>query len=158
MKTKELYQEKIKSIGLTIDSLKQEREKLEQNKEESKEHKGIETWLNYRFESSSELTEEFSAFARDYKKYLLKQIKNDFDLVGWSRGHFFLSGFLKSKKNNRYVYFSTSDVRHFSDNWYNNILIRTAENEKDYTGGSNNFCRFAEINNKAIFSKVGELK
>ena len=98
---------------------------------------GMEKWLDFPFESSSGLTEEFAQFAKDFKKELVKRVSMEWELVNWSRGHFEVSGFLKNKTTGKYIYFSTSDVRHFPNSWYNDILIRTAEHDKDYTGGSN---------------------
>ena len=151
LKMEEFYKSKIKSIDLQISALESEQLELEQKQKESKQRQKMEKWYDYTFESSSGLTAEFQAFVKDFKKYLLQQVRKDFELVNCSRGHFEISGFLKNKKNKKFVYFSISDVRYFPNSWYNNILIRTAENEKDYTGSSNNNCKFAEINNKAIY-------
>jgi len=107
--------------------------------------KNIESWLNVNFESSCSLTPEFSSFARQFKAYVKKICGSDFEIVGWSRGHFYLSGFLKNKKTNKLSYFSTSDVRHFPGEWYKNLLVRTAEHEKDYRGGRNNWTTLPEI-------------
>jgi hypothetical protein len=97
----------------------------------------IENWLDYEFYSSSGLTEEFASFTKDFKKYLKDNLTKDYELVNFNRGHFYLSGFIKNIQTNKYMYFSTSDVRFFKNEWYNNILVRTAEHEKDYTGGRN---------------------
>lgn len=94
-------------------------------------------WRNYRFESSTGPTQEFSQFARDFKKHITNALPVRTELVKWSRGHFCISGFVK--RGISFVYFSISDVRYFQDDWYNNILIRTAKHEKDYLGGSNNY-------------------
>lgn len=145
---RELYEEKIKGIDLSISGLQREKEDLKRKKDSLGLR--IKKWLDYPFESSSGLTKEFSLFSKDFKKYLKEKIKDSFDLVNWSRGHFGISGFLKNKKNNKLVYFSCSDVRHFPNSWYENLLIRTAKNEKDYTGGSNDYCKFPNIKEKAI--------
>ena len=145
-----LYDEKIESINATVESMLAEKAKLQKDKEKSRKNKGIESWLDYTFESSSGPTKEFLMFVKDFKKYLLQQTKNDFELARWSRGHFEIYGHLKSKANGRFIYFSISDVRYWSNAWYNNILIRTAEDEKDFTGGDNNSCSFNAINQKAL--------
>lgn len=147
----EFYKSKIKSIDLQISALESEQLELEQKQRESKQRQKMEKWYDYTFESSSGLTAEFQAFAKDFKKYLLQQVRDNFELVNWSRGHFEVCGFLRNKKNKKLVYFSISDIRYFKNGWYNDVLIRTAENEKDYTGGSNNSCIFAEIKNTAIY-------
>lgn len=148
--TEEFYKARIKTLEFDKETTKREIEGLRQNLEASKKAKGMEKWLNYSFESSAMHTDEFIAFAKDFKKYLLKQIRNDFELIGWSKGHFEVSGFLKNRKNKKFVYFSISDVRHFPDAWYNTLLIRTAKDKKDYTGGSNDYCKFPIIKEKAL--------
>ena len=105
---------------------------------------GIEGWVGYCFQSSSSLTPEFSLFARQYKSALQKELKG-YVLESWSRGHFEVSAFFKNIDTGKMVYISCSDVRHWQDCWYNNILIRTAEHNKDYTGGSNNYATLKEL-------------
>ncbi len=109
----------------------------------------IESWLNYSFESSSGLTQEFADFASAFKKYITKQTAKDFTLEAWSRGHFEVAGFLQHKKTKKHIYFSTSDVRYFPNEWYNHVLIRTAKDTKDYTGGINNYCQLPDIAEKS---------
>lgn len=106
---------------------------------------GMQEWIDYSFESSSGLTEEFAQFARDFKKELTKMVNLEWELVNWSRGHFEVSGFLKNRSTEKYIYFSTSDVRHFQNEWYENILIRTAKHDKDYTGGRNCFTTWENL-------------
>jgi hypothetical protein len=93
-------------------------------------------WLNNQFQSSSSTTQEFKSFARDFNKYLVKELGTDYKVVDFSRGHFYVSGFIQNKQG-QYIYFSTSDVRFFPNEWYDNVLIRTAKDVKDYSGGAN---------------------
>ena len=51
---------------------------------------------------------------------------------------------------NKCVYVSISDVRFFTNEWYNNILIRTAKNEQDYYGGFNHRTTLNELEMKAM--------
>ena len=124
--------ERIEYNETRIESLKQDnielRERLDKNV------KGIEKWVGYEFESSSGTTQEFLDFCKDFKKHIKQNLPDGAELV-FNRGHFYVYGFVK--RLDKYVYFSISDVRHFRDGWYNDILIRTAEGEKDFTGGSN---------------------
>lgn len=92
-------------------------------------------WKNHYFESSCYKTEDFKAFARDLKRYITKELPPSSKLVNWNVGHFYVSGFIQ--KSEQYVYFSIRDVRYC--NWYDNVLIRTAAHDKDYTGGWNNY-------------------
>lgn len=117
---------------------------------EKKDIKGIENWLGYSFESSSGLTPEFAEFRREVKRYIKKILPEELELImPFGSLHFEFSGFIKNKKTGKFVYFSCSDVRFFKDSWYDDLLIRTAENEKDYTGGSNNSCKITEVSEKA---------
>ena len=127
------------SLGLEI-----EKRELEKQRKEAEKKIGIDVWVGNIFESSSGLTDEFSSFSRDFKKYLKGVAGTDFELY-FSRGHFECYGFLKNKKTDKFAYFSISDVRYFKDSWWDNVLVRTAKNEKDYTGGSNNSCRLTDL-------------
>ena len=123
----------------TIARAKQELHRLDLQEKQAVSQKGIEKWLGNEFESSSGLTPEFASFAREYKNELRKRLKDEFEIVSFNRGHFYFSGFVKNIATGKLAYFSTSDVRYFPESWYKNILVRTAQHDKDYTGGSN--CR-----------------
>jgi len=60
----------------------------------------------------------------------------------------YVSGFIE--KNGKYVYLSISD-----SGLGKPILFRTAKNEKDYTGGSNNF---ANLDAEEILNMIGQIK
>lgn len=87
---------------------------------------------------------EFVQFARDMKSTIREICKEvGAELVKFSVGHYDVSGF--AVKDGKYVYFRYSEPRHLSIDLsradpMNGILIRTAEHEKDYRGGMNNFC------------------
>ena len=91
------------------------------------------------FGSSSVNTPEFNSFFIKFKKEFTKELKKlNATEIQFSKGHFYLSGFFKV--NEQYYYFSLSDVRN-SFGYPSNLLIRTAKNNKDYTGSSNNFVK-----------------
>jgi len=92
------------------------------------------------FESSTVATPEFNSFVRTFKRELKKEITKigGRDIV-FRKGHFFVSGFFTGS-NNQIYYFSLTDVR---DN-PSNLLVRTAENYKDYTGGQNHWVNIKE--------------
>lgn len=91
---------------------------------------GIEDWGAYQ-------SDDFKNFSRLYKNMLKKMCKaNGWELVNFNTGHYYCSWFVKNSEW-KFVYCSFSDVRHFTKDWYRNILHRVAKNEKDYTGGSN---------------------
>lgn len=139
-----IIDEKIKENKNFIRSLEIGTMELEAQKKQAEKTTGIEKWLGNVFESSSGLTDEFSSFSKDFKKYLKSIAGIDYDLY-FSKGHFYCSGFFRNKKTEKFVYFSMSDVRYFKDAWFNNLLVRTAKDEKDFTGGSNNNCCLIDL-------------
>ena len=104
-------------------------------------------YINFNFESSSGLTPEFRSFATKLKRRLTKAVeKEGLQLVDFSRGHFYCSGFAFNPVTGKYAYFNTGDVR-----WgimgkpLEQCLVRTAKNSKDYTGGQNHHCHLPDI-------------
>lgn len=91
---------------------------------------GIEDW-------GGVISDDFKNFARLYKNMLNRMCKkNSWQLVNFNRGHYYCSWFIK-KDEDKFIYMSFSDVRHFAREWYKNIIYRTAKNERDYTGETN---------------------
>jgi hypothetical protein len=88
------------------------------------------------------------------KNTVRKALKQaDFTDIKFLNGHYYFSGF--ATKNNKIIYFSISDVRHFPPTGGGALLIRTAKDYKDYTGGSNNYSslkteEIQELANKLI--------
>ena len=92
---------------------------------------GIEDW-------GGVTSPSYKSFERKYKNYLNKLCKNHgWELVKFSPNHYCFSCFVKSDET--YIYLSVSDVRYFSKDWYNTILVRYAKDDKDYRGESNNY-------------------
>jgi hypothetical protein len=151
MKAIENKIKQLKNLDIQIEYLNYEKAKLEKeiSSDDENDADELSMWLNYTFESSSGLTEEFADFYKDVKKYINQQCSNKFEIV-LNRNHFDFSGFLKNKKTGKFVYFSASDVRHFQDDWYNSLLIRTASDQSDYTGGNNNFISIEQLREKAL--------
>jgi len=146
MKTQDFINEKIGEAEASINYLQN---RIKNLKEKRMSGDSIENWIDFEFESSSGLTQEFAQFARDFKKYI-KRFANDTDikyqLINFDRGHFHCSGFIKNRITQKFAYFSISDVRYFPNEWFDHILVRTAKNETDYTGGSNTYCRLDQLN------------
>lgn len=109
----------------------------------------LKKWTDVEFGGSVINTEEFKKFSRNFKSVIKEQTEDDFNIVNFNVGHFYISGFLKSKTNEeKVVYFSISDVRYFQNDWIHRILIRTAKHEKDYTGGFNNYTNLLSFGRK----------
>ncbi len=111
----------------------------------------MENWIGKNFESSSETTQEFRNFARDYKKHITKVFNGaGLTLASFNRGHFYISGFALNPDTKKYAYFSIHDVRGGQDDWLSNVLVRSAEHIKDYRGGSNGFASLPMVGVKAL--------
>lgn len=96
----------------------------------------LEKYLTYEFSSGCETGEDYKQFERKYINYIKSLCKeNGWELVKVSKNHYEFSAFISYQ--GQYIYLSISDVRFFSNEWYNHILYRTAKNETDYHGGTN---------------------
>lgn len=116
--------------------------------------KELEKYLGYEFSSGCYTGEDYKKFERKYINYLKKICKeNDWELVSIGKNHYEFSVFFKYL--DKYVYMRISDVRYFPNEWYNHILVRTADNEKDYHGGWNQYTTLPNIVDKIknIFDK-----
>ena len=105
----------------------------------------LETWKGYVFETSSGKTPEWTTFSRQLRMYLKRTLTPEFEVVNYMRGHFYFSAFVRHLGTGQLLYLSCSDVRFFRDGWYNNVLVRTAENERDFTGGRNTYTNLANL-------------
>ena len=102
-------------------------------------------YWNYKFDGGAYVTPEYKSFERKYINYLKNLAKtNNWEVVNVSKGHFEFSLFFRNEEN-KYIYFSISDVRFWHNEWYDDILVRTAHNEQDYHGGSNHFTTLPEL-------------
>ena len=109
----------------------------------------IKKWTNCEFQSSGSLTYEFAEFYRDAKKEFKSQLP-DFEFLNSTRGHFDFSFFVRNINTKKMAYISCDDVRFWPNDWHNSLLIRTATDENDYTGGTNNNTTIENIRNKAL--------
>lgn len=112
--------------------------------------KDLEKYIDYEFSSGCYTGEDYKSFQTKYINFLRSICKqNHWQLVNVGRNHYSFSAFIKSAEN-KCVYVSISDVRFFTNEWYNNILIRTAKNEQDYHGGFNHRTTLKELEMKAM--------
>ena len=90
--------------------------------------------LGFNFESSGGRTPQYLEFHRTFKREFTNLLKPLTKEISISKpNHFDLTGFFKLN-DDRIYYFSIGDLRW--NKW--SMLIRTAKDFKDYTGGSNN--------------------
>ena len=112
--------------------------------------KDLEKYIGYEFSSGCYTGDDYKSFQTKYINFLRSICKqNHWQLVNVGRNHYCFSTFIKSAEN-KCVYVSISDVRFFTNEWYNNILIRTAKNEQDYHGGFNHRTTLKELEMKAM--------
>ena len=111
--------------------------------------KDLEKYVNYEFSSGCYTGDDYKSFQTKYINYLRSICKNNhWQLVNVGKNHYCFSAFIKSAEN-KCVYISISDVRYFSNEWYDHILIRTTENETDYRGGFNNYTTLSDLEGTA---------
>ncbi len=111
--------------------------------------KDLEKYVNYEFSSGCYTGDDYKSFQTKYINYLRSICKNNhWRLVNVGKNHYCFSAFIKSAEN-KCVYISISDVRYFSNEWYDHILIRTAENETDYRGDFNNYTTLSDLEGTA---------
>lgn len=112
--------------------------------------KDLEKYIGYEFSLGCYTGDDYKSFQTKYINFLRSICKqNHWQLVNVGRNHYCFSAFIKSAEN-KCVYVSISDVRFFTNEWYNNILIRTAKNEQDYHGGFNHRTTLKELEMKAM--------
>ena len=112
--------------------------------------KDLEKYIDYEFSSGCYTGDDYKSFQTKYINFLRSICKqNHWQLVNAGRNHYCFSAFIKSAEN-KCVYVSISDVRFFTNEWYSNILIRTAKNEQDYHGGFNHRTTLKELEMKAM--------
>jgi len=105
--------------------------------------------INQNFESSCSVTPQYAKAKATFKR-TLNSIFGKENVVMNSCPHFEFTGFIK--RNGKYVYFSTGDLR-----WRNSMLIRTAKNDEDYTGGQNNEINYNVDLDTNFINKVNSL-
>ena len=107
--------------------------------------KDLKNYIDYEFSYGCYTRNDYKSLQTICIKFLKTICKNNhWQLVNIGKNHYCFSAFIKSAEN-KCVYISISDVRYFSNEWYNHILIRTAKNETDYHGGFNNYTNLEEL-------------
>lgn len=96
-------------------------------------------WKNRTFEDyGSTNSPDYIKFQSQYRRDLGKLARShEWELASFNKNHYCFSAFLHNPANDKYAYLSISDVRDFHDDWADDILIRSAESEEDFTGGPN---------------------
>lgn len=87
--------------------------------------------------------DNYRTFCKSLEKTINKVKPENIEVVNFSKNHFTVTFFLRNA-DNKFLYFSVSDSR-YNTNFLSNILYRTAESEKDYTGGTNCYCSIEQL-------------
>lgn len=114
-------------------------------------HKNIEKWIGIQFSSGPYTGEDYKQFQRAMRTDLRRQAREaGLELYTFSNGHYEFSAVLRNPENNRFIYVSIPDVRHWQDQWNSHVLYRTMKHEKDWTGGGNHFGTWENIGQAAL--------
>lgn len=107
----------------------------------------IKDYDGYVFSSGGSTGTDYKSFQTKYKN-ILKEIASNIggELVSFNKNHYEFSAFVE--KSGKFAYISISDVRHFSNEWSNRILVRTAKDKKDFSGGMNQYAKLRELEDK----------
>ena len=98
----------------------------------------LKKYLDYEFSSGPYTGKDYLSFQTKYINCIKRMCNdNDWELVRALKNHYEFSAFLRC--NDKYIYISICDVRYFRNEWWNNVLVRSATSDKDYRGGRNNY-------------------
>ena len=98
--------------------------------------KTLQPFVGYQFSSGGYIGEDFTSFNTKFKNVIKKLLPSGYKLYSWNRGHYDCSAVIQDDEG-RFIYMSIGDVRHWPNEWVENILIRTMKHDKDWTGGTN---------------------
>ena len=106
--------------------------------------KNIEDW-------GGDTSLEYRNFQSNYRS-VLKEICKDInmELHSFNKNHYEFTAIIKSNVTEKFYYISIVDVRIWKNEWANNILYRTMEHDKDWTGGDNRFCKLKDLATRLI--------
>lgn len=113
----------------------------------SKIDKLIKDYSGHTFSSGGETGSDYKTFEKKYKN-ILKEIADNINanLIDFSKNHYTFSAFIE--RDDSFAYISISDVRHFNNEWKDNILVRTAKYANDFSGGQNSFTNLKKLEQK----------
>ena len=93
-----------------------------------------------------DLSPEFVDMCKDLYKKLRRQLGEGY-VVLFNACFYDFYTFVYNKETGKWCYVSCPDVRHFKD-WKENILVRKCKDDKDFSGGGNNFCKFDDLHKR----------
>ncbi len=106
----------------------------------------IEKWLNHEFSSGTVAGDDYKKFQRAAKADLKKKAESvGYTLHSFRPGHYEFSAVLCDTETEKFIYVAIRDVRYYGNKWYNEVLYRTMENDKDSHGGTNQWCAWPNL-------------
>ena len=100
----------------------------------------IETYSNVEIEGDV----EYRQFQTKFRNYLKTILPEGWELAEFHKNWFCCSAFFRN--GDKYIYLSLSDVRGCNmSRLFDSILVRTARDCKDFTGGGNNYVHIDEL-------------
>ena len=119
--------------------------------------KTVKSFRNYDFENCDVDPKYYGDYphANFFKGEFIPVAKKEFKALGkrigadviFNSGYFYYSAFFK--KDGNCIYVNVGDVR-YESNWYDDILFRTAKDEKDFRGGSNRYCSYDNLEEELV--------
>lgn len=108
--------------------------------------KKLRKWTSHEFSSLPYAGEDFKKFAREFNAEFKKSLAQyGVEVIRNKPGHYYLSGFVKNPDNGKFAYYTVGDVRYMFGRWAEEVLIRTAKSEKDFTGGFNQYSTLEDL-------------
>lgn len=101
-------------------------------------------WLNHEFSSGCYIGDDYRKFQKQMKADLKRNVSRyGMSLHSFLGNHYEFSAVVE--KNGKFAYVRISDVRFFKNHWFNQVLFRTMQHDKDWTGGRNQYCTWTEL-------------
>lgn len=113
-------------------------------------NKTLTKWVGYHFSTGPYTGKDYLSFQRSMRNDLKKQANaNGLELHSFHGNHYNFCAVLRNTDTGKFVYVLIPDVRFWPDEWIKSVLYRTMKHEKDWVGGQNNHCPWAEIGRQA---------
>lgn len=93
---------------------------------------------------------DYKSFENKYRNFLKRVCLSHDYVLKFCGSHYEFSCFVTNERNGKCVYIRISDVRYFKNEWWNHILIRSAQNDHDYTGGANQYTALPELESRIV--------
>ena len=121
--------------------------------------KTVKDFKNYDFENCDVPEKYWGDYTHEnfFKGYFIPIARKEFKAIARNIGadiifspmYFEWSAFFI--KDGKYIYVHVGDVRYdICGRWYDRVLFRTAENEKDYRGGANQYCSYDNLGSELL--------